>query len=237
MAALGEGDIAARLRAVQGAVAAATAAAGRPPGAVQLLAVSKTQPAEAVAAALRAGQRAFGENYAQELRDKARQLAAPEGPLWHFIGTLQRNKVNMVVGTAALVHTVDGAELAAALAARARRLGVVQDCLVEVNVGGEAQKGGCAPEALGALLDAISAEGGALRCRGLMCIPPPAEDPEGSRPHFARLRALRDEHARTPRAHAELVELSMGMSHDFAVAIAEGATIVRVGTAIFGSRA
>ncbi|MCS6915551.1 MAG: YggS family pyridoxal phosphate-dependent enzyme [Myxococcales bacterium] len=229
-------ELAGRLAAVRAAVQAACVRAGRDPASVTLVAVSKGQPVAALAAALSLGQRDLGENYAQELRDKARALAA-QGPRWHFVGTLQRNKVHLVVGTATLIHTVDSVPLAEALAARARRvLPGGQACLVEVNVAAEAHKGGCPPEQLGTLLDAISAQGGALRCLGLMCIPPPCSDPEASRPHFRQLRALLEAERSRQRPHVELNELSMGMSRDFAVAIEEGATLVRIGTAVFGPR-
>ena len=237
MAALAE-----RLSTLRAEIAAACARSGRAPGSVSLVAVSKLQPASAIAEAGRCGQRDFGENYAQELRDKQKELTGEaEAVRWHFIGPLQRNKVHLVVGRVALIHSVDSRELAAALAARAAKLasasgeGLVQPCLVQVNLAGEEQKAGCPPDELGALLDAIAATG-TLRCRGLMCLPPDVPDPEQARPYFRRLRELRDAQAQRPRAGVELVELSMGMSHDFAVAIAEGATLIRVGTALFGAR-
>lgn len=236
MAALAE-----RLAELQAAIAKACAHSGRAPDAVTLIAVSKLQPASAVREALRCGQRDFGENYAQELRDKRQELASePDAARWHFIGPLQRNKVHLVVGRVELIHSVDSRELAAAIGARAARQSadgpaLVQDCLVQVNLAGEEQKAGCPPGELPALLDFIAATAG-LRCRGLMCIPPATEQPEDARPYFRRLRELRDEQARIPRPHVELHELSMGMSHDFAVAIAEGATLIRVGTALFGAR-
>jgi pyridoxal phosphate enzyme (YggS family) len=230
-------------------------AAGRSEADVRLVAVSKLQPAAAVAAALDLGLCDFGENYAQELRDKDAELARATSadsprpkPRWHFIGPLQRNKVNLVVGRATLIHSVDNLALVTALGERVLRLqqqattkaqaDQVQDCLVQVNVGGEEQKSGCHPKALAAILDAIAAQDGRLRCRGLMCIPPPVSDGdvESVRPYFASLRRLRDEHARVARPHVPLTELSMGMSQDYAVAIAEGATLIRVGTALFGAR-
>jgi pyridoxal phosphate enzyme (YggS family) len=237
----GGADVASRLAGLRAAIAAACSRAGRDPQAVRLLAVSKLQPVSAIVEALRAGQLHFGENYAQELRDKDAELRAlPEaaGLTWHFIGPLQRNKVHLVLGRAALIHSVDRTELVAALRARLERTpgAQPQDLLIEVGLAGEAQKAGLEPAAVPALLDAISAQGGALRCRGLMCMPPLADDPEASRPYFRALRELRDRLAQTPRPHVELAELSMGMSHDFAVAIEEGATIVRIGTALFGAR-
>jgi pyridoxal phosphate enzyme (YggS family) len=202
------------------------------------LAVSKKMTADDVRAALAAGQRAFGENYAQELRDKRAELAQdrasptlPPPPEWHYIGPLQSNKIKYVAGQVALVHTVDSAALLEAIEAR----GVPQACLVQVNVAGEAQKRGLAPGDLPALLDRFAALSHAT-CAGLMVIPPFTENPDDARPHFAALRALRDREAAIARPHVELRELSMGMSGDLEVAVAEGATIVRVGTAIFGTR-
>lgn len=217
---------------VRARIAAAERAAGRAPGSVKLLAVSKKMPPDDVRAALAAGQRAFGENYAQELRDKRAALAAdPAPPEWHYIGPLQSNKVKYVAGQVALVHTVDSVALLEALAAR----GVPQACLVQVNVASEAQKRGIAPADLSALLDRFAALPN-VSCAGLMLIPPLTEDPEAARPHFAALRALRDREAGRPRPRVDLRELSMGMSGDLEAAIAEGATIVRVGTALFGTR-
>jgi pyridoxal phosphate enzyme (YggS family) len=202
-------------------IVAAARAAGRDPTAITLVAVSKTVPAERVQEAVRAGHDLFGENYAQELRDKAR---AVRGARWHFIGPLQRNKVKYVVGVAELIHSVDSPSLLDEIAARADKLGVVQRCLVQVNVGAESQKSGCAVADLPALVRAFAARP-SVRCEGLMCIPPDGVPP---RPFFENLGKL---------AAAEgLGTLSMGMSSDFAEAIAAGATIVRVGTAIFGER-
>ncbi len=224
-------EIATRLTDVRRRLEEATAQAGRPAGSVQLLAVSKNKPPEAIRAAYAAGQRAFGENYAQELAQKAEALRDLPDIEWHFIGRLQRNKARQVVQAARTVHTVDRPELAAELGKRASAAGIRLRVLVEVNVSGEASKGGCPPEALGSVLAAIRAEP-SLTAVGLMTIPPDTPDPEGARPFFAALRALRDREG----GAAALPELSMGMTHDFPVAVAEGATIVRVGTAIFGAR-
>jgi PLP dependent protein len=224
--------IAAGLARVRDRVAAAERGAGRPPGSVRLVAVSKKMTADDVRAALAAGQRLFGESYGQELRDKRAALAgdAP-APEWHFIGPLQGNKVKYVAGQVALVHSVDSLSLAEAIEARR----VPQACLVQVNVAGESSKHGVAPDALPALLDRF-ATFAHLRCAGLMLIPPLGASPETARPHFAALRALRDAEQARARPNVDLAELSMGMSEDFEVAIAEGATLVRVGTAIFGRR-
>jgi hypothetical protein len=188
---------------------------------VTLIAVSKMVPVERVREALAVGQEAFGENYAQELRDKARLV---NGARWHFIGPLQRNKIKYVVGVAELIHSIDSPSLVDEVAARADKLGVVQRCLVQVNVGREPQKRGCMPDDVPALVRAFAARP-SVRCEGLMCIPPDGVPP---RPFFDNLARL---------AAAEgLSALSMGMSSDYVEAIAAGATIVRVGTAIFGAR-
>jgi pyridoxal phosphate enzyme (YggS family) len=221
--------IAEGLAGVRARIAAAERAAGRGTGSVRLLAISKKMSPEDVRAALSAGQRTFGENYAQELRDKRAALLGDDpAPEWHFVGPLQSNKVKYVAGQVALIHSVDSPALLAAIDAR----GAPQPCLVQVNVAGEAQKRGVARQELPALLDAFAAAKN-VRCHGLMLIPPFDEDP---RPHFAALRTLRDREALQSRPNVDLRELSMGMSDDFELAIAEGATIVRVGTAIFGAR-
>jgi len=224
-------EIAAGLSRVRARIAAAERAAGRAPGSVRLVAVSKKMAVADVEAARGAGQLDLGENYAQELRDKREALAGASDLRWHFIGPLQSNKVKLVAGHVALIHSID----AEALLDEIERRGAPQACLVQVNVAGEAQKRGVPPGALPALLDRFAAAR-AARCEGLMVIPPYADDPEVSRASFAALRALRDREAARPRPHVDLRELSMGMSHDLEVAIAEGATIVRVGTAIFGAR-
>lgn len=216
--------IAERLASVRDAIAAACKKAGRDPSTVRLVAVSKFHPPEAIREAWEAGQRDFGENYAQHLRDKMAALSDLQPIRWHAIGHLQTNKARYVAGKA-LVHTLDRIELAEELV---RRAGGPVECLVEVNVADEPQKSGVSPRDLPERLEELRRVEGIV-LRGLMCIPPAAEDPEASRPWFRRLRALRDE--LLPGG-----ELSMGMSHDFAVAIEEGATMVRIGTAIFGPR-
>ncbi len=216
--------IAARLAVVRARIDAACAVAGRDPAEVTLVAVSKKHPAAAIREAYAAGQRDFGENYAQELRDKMRELDDLPDIRWHAIGHLQANKAKYVAGKA-LVHTLDRADLAQELV---RRAGGTVACLVEVNVADEPQKSGVSPDDLPERLAELRAVAG-LELRGLMCIPPDADDPEDTRRWFRRLRELRD--TLLPDG-----ALSMGMSHDYAVAIEEGATLVRVGTAIFGAR-
>lgn len=197
--------------------------AGIPPG-VTLVAVSKAQPALAVREAYAAGQRDFGENYVQEWRAKAEALADLPEIVWHLVGTLQTNKVKYLVGKVGLVHAVDREDLASEIARRSAQRGIATRVLVEVNVAGEGSKSGCAPAEVPRLVETIRALPG-LDLAGLMCIPPAEADP---RPHFAALRRMRDA--------LGLAELSMGMSADYRIAIEEGATLVRVGTAIFGER-
>ena len=194
------------------------------PAGVTLVAVSKAQPAEAIREAYAAGQRDFGENYAQEWRAKADALDDCPDLRWHFIGGLQTNKAKLIAGRVAYVHTVDRLELARELSRRlaARQAGL--RVFIEVNVAGEVSKEGCSPEA--ATERAAAVRGlPALELAGLMCVPPAGGDP---RPHFRLLRSLRD--------RLGLKELSMGMSGDWREAVEEGATFVRIGTAIFGER-
>jgi PLP dependent protein len=219
-----------RWRAVRDTVAAACARAGRDPGGVTIVAVSKRHPASAIEQAIAAGVTDVGENYAQELVDKAAQVRSPVR--WHFIGRLQRNKVRLVLGRAVLIHAVDSVRLAEEIERRAADAGLVQPVLVEVNVAGEDTKGGVAPANAAMLVSGLAGLTH-VRCDGLMTMPPPAPDPEASRPYFAALRALRDELATPERP---LPVLSMGMSADYAAAVVEGATHLRVGTAIFGER-
>jgi PLP dependent protein len=220
-----------RLAAIRARIDEATQHAGRLPGSVRLVAVSKTKPAEAIRIAYAAGQRDFGENYVQELTDKAAQLADLPDLRWHFIGALQRNKAKPATNVSTMIHTVDREELVSELQKRAAALGKQLEVLIEVNVGDESSKSGVAIDALSGLLEKARRTTH-LRVRGLMAIPPMLDDPETVRPYFAKLRQLRDAHGGT----VSLPELSMGMSHDYVVAIEEGSTLVRVGTAIFGSR-
>jgi len=222
--------IAPRWAAVRARVEAACVRAGRDPGEVTVIAVSKLHPATAIREAVEAGVRDLGENYAQELVAKQAEVASLAAPVrWHFIGRLQRNKAKLVAGKVALIHAVDSIELGIEIGRRAITRGAVQSVLIAVNLAGEATKGGVPGEAVAALVDQLADTPG-IQLDGLMTMPPPAEDPELSRPHFRALRHLRDG-LRRP-----LPVLSMGMSADFEVAIAEGATHVRIGTAIFGER-
>jgi hypothetical protein len=220
-----------RLLAVQARIEAAAHAGGRDPAAVSLLAVSKTWPAAAVREAAAAGQRAFGENYVQEGVDKVEALREL-GLEWHFIGPLQSNKTRPVANAFDWVHGIDRLKIAERLSAqRDVHLPPLNVC-IQVNVSGEDSKSGVAPEEVAALAQAVAALP-RLCLRGLMCIPEPTEDTALLRSRFALLRRLRDE---LVASGLVLDTLSMGMSHDIEPAIAEGATIVRVGTAIFGER-
>jgi pyridoxal phosphate enzyme (YggS family) len=226
-------SIAEALASVRLRIDAAAAQSGRQPASVRLIAVSKTQPAAAVREAYAAGQRDFGENYVQELLQKAEELSELSELRWHFIGHLQRNKAKQVAPLASLVHSVDSLELGRELAKRVatvatdRRLSV----LVEVSIAGEAQKHGAAPEDLAELFAGLEALP-QLALRGLMCVPPLTGDAAAARPYFDELSRLRELHGGSRR----LPELSMGMTADLEHAVAAGATLVRVGTAIFGAR-
>lgn len=233
-------EVAARLAAVRERIAAAAARAGRRPESVTLVGASKGQPVEKLVAAARAGLAHVGENYVQEAAAKLPELRAalePLGskpPICHFIGRLQRNKAGAAVELFDVIETLDRPRLGDALERRAAAAARQLDVLVEVDVSGERQKGGVSAEALPALL-AHARAWQQLRVRGLMAIPAAQSNPERMRPAFARLRELRDGLRGAPGGE-QLEELSMGMSSDFEVAIEEGATIVRVGTALFGPR-
>lgn len=204
---------------------------GRNSSSVKLVAVSKTKSAAHIREAYEAGQRAFGENYAQELKEKSQELADLDIE-WHFIGHLQKNKAKLVAPVAACVETIDSIELAEMLNRRAaRRI----SCLIEVNTGGESAKSGIAPAEIFGLARKVLALPNLNLC-GIMTIPPYDPDPEKSRPYFKQLKIILDSLNADLPIENPLRELSMGMSHDFETAIEEGATIVRVGTAIFGER-
>lgn len=224
-----------RLQKLRLRIATAAARRGRSAADVKLLAVTKTQPPEQVLAAVALGLRAFGENRVQEAQRKLPEVTRACGVAleWHLVGRLQRNKARAAAELFDVIHSVDRIELAEALARAAEACGRRPRVLLQVELDLEPQKGGAAPEELPELAAAVDALP-ALELVGLMAIPRPTPDPEDMRPSFARLRALRD--ALAAGRGRSLPELSMGMSADFEVAIAEGATLVRVGTAIFGER-
>jgi pyridoxal phosphate enzyme (YggS family) len=208
--------------------------AGRDPGKVRLLAVSKTFDLDHVRAAAAAGQEDFGENRVQEALQKM-DGSADLKIRWHLIGTLQSNKVRKAVPRFSAIHSVDSRRLLEAIDAAATETGTVQEVLVQVDLAGEATKHGAPPtEAMDIVRAAVSCR--SAHCVGLMTIPPYFEHPEDARPYFVRLRDLRDTLLGEGLDPALLRELSMGMSHDFEIAVQEGATLVRLGTAIFGKR-
>lgn len=226
--------IADNLAAVKERMAEAARKAGRKPNAVRLVAVSKTVPVERIAEAGAMDGCVFGENKVQEARDKIEALRK-ESYHWHFIGHLQRNKVKYIPGLFELIHSVDNSELAEEIHRHSLKHNLVTPVLIQVNVSGETSKSGVNPGDLEELLEMLVSLNG-ISVRGLMTIPPFDPDPEKSRKHFAALRKLRNRMLKVNIENIAMDELSMGMSNDFEVAIEEGATWVRVGTAIFGDR-
>ena len=224
-------DIAANLAGIRDQIASAARRAGRDTSAVRLVAVSKTHPAEAVRTAVAAQQRVFGESRVQEAREKI--PACPPGLEWHFIGHLQKNKIRQALPLFSFFHSIDGAALADAMNRIAGETGKPVEGLLEVNISGEETKHGFTPDELRKEFASL-AKLPHLRVRGLMTMAPYSDNPEDARPVFRALRELRDE---LQSAHGHpLPELSMGMSGDFVPAIEEGATLVRVGSSIFGAR-
>ncbi len=223
------------LAAIEERIRAAAIESGRDPDEIRLIAVSKTVPAERVREAVQAGAHTLGENYIQETREKVEALKETPAS-WHFIGHLQTNKAKYVVRFADLIHSVDRIKLAAELDKQANKLGKIQPILIQVNVSGEATKSGTAPEDLRELLQEASQLPN-ISIQGFMTLPPFFDDPKRARPYFRRLAELRDEMAALNIENISVKELSMGMTGDFEAAIAEGATMVRIGTAIFGARA
>lgn len=223
-----------RLQAVRDRIAAACARSGRAPSDVTLVGISKTHPAAAVREAFAGGLRDFGENRVQEAESKAGELADLRGAglRWHLVGHLQANKAKKAAALFDVVHSLDDAGLGTRLDRAAAEAGRVLPVLLQVDLAGEATKFGLEEARLLATLESLRALA-SLRVEGLMVLPPYVDDPEATRPFFRRLRALRDQAAAAGLCGSQL---SMGMSHDFEVAIEEGATLVRVGTALFGAR-
>ena len=226
-------SIASNIAEIRSRIDAACQRCQRDPGSVRLVAVSKTHPGASVDEAAAAGQEIFGENYVQEFAAKTEAVQAPVQ--WHFIGSLQSNKVKYLAGRVAMIHSVDRLSLADELDRQWGKLGQTLEILIEVNLGDEESKGGASTDAAITLVRRIATLPHLQVC-GLMALPPYLEDGEAVRPYFRRLRELAAEIDACKIAGVSMRELSMGMSHDFEVAIEEGATLVRVGTAIFGSR-
>ena len=226
-------DVAGNYRKVLDRINEAAARGGRDPQTIKLLGASKSQPVDRIRAAIEAGVRLFGENYVQEAQ--AKKAAIRESVEWHMIGRLQRNKVKIAVDLFDLIESVDSLGLARELDQEGKKRGRVVRAFVEVNLAGEESKSGIAREQVAALLE----EAGKLshlRIEGLMAVPPMRENPEDARSYFRALRELSAELEAKKIPNVDLKELSMGMTHDFPVAIEEGATLVRIGTAIFGPR-
>ena len=229
------GEFQERLDAVRVRIERAARRAGRDPGAITLVAASKTVSVERLVEAMACGCRIFGENRVQEALAKIETMKEGSGVEWHLIGPLQPNKVKHAAGRFTLLHAVDRLDVAGRLDRAARERGITQAVLLEVNVSGETTKHGFSPDDLVGAVERMGTLPG-LRVLGLMTIPPPVGKPEEARPHFRRLRELADQVEALGIPGVSMKDLSMGMSADFEVAIEEGATMVRVGTALFGPR-
>jgi hypothetical protein len=226
-------DIAANYARIREQVAEAARRSGRQPNSVTIVCAAKTKGPAAVQAALAAGARDIGENYVQEAQQKIAQVTTPAR--WHLIGHLQRNKAKTAVQLFTLIHSLDSVALARELHRQGEKHNKTVRTLIEVNLGGETTKSGIALEGVEPLLEAASALSH-VQVEGFMTIPPPGSTAEAARPYFRALAELRDRYARFQTANVRFDELSMGMTDDFPVAIEEGATIVRIGRAIFGER-
>jgi len=226
-------SIADNISAIREKISAACERSGRDPEQVRLIAISKVKPAEDVDAAFAAGQQLFGESYVQEFRDKSSQVQSPVE--WHFVGGLQSNKVKYLRGKVEMIHSVDRLSLAEEISRQWQKEGASCKVLLQVNIGDEGQKSGCDQDQLEQLVRAVAALPNLQIC-GLMCLPPYCSEAEEVRPYFRRMRELAEQIDRLQIPGVSMVELSMGMSGDFEVAVEEGATLVRIGTAIFGAR-
>lgn len=224
-------SIAERIDSIRARISLAAQRAGRDPSSIQLVAVSKTHPVEAIEEAYAAGIRDFGENYAQEYSEKHKNLAHLKDIRWHFVGNLQTNKVRLVAPTISLIHCVDSAKLIRELARRSVERTSPLPVLIEVNIGQEQTKGGISPHELDSMISYVESEK-TLELKGLMAIPPPQKIHEHTRYFHRELYQLREQYGGPSR----LPILSMGMTDDFEIAIEEGSTLIRIGTAIFGTR-
>ncbi|MBK9308689.1 MAG: YggS family pyridoxal phosphate-dependent enzyme [Nitrospira sp.] len=234
MEALVDGTIAQRVQSVLAKIRSAEERAGRPAGSVRLVAVTKTVTVDFMQEGVSAGVTIFGENRVQEALPKVAALS--EAPVqWHFLGQLQRRKVRSVIGLFEMIHSVDSVELAREIDRRAGEAGCHQTVLIEVNIGNESTKAGFSPADVTQAVSTM-AEFSHIGIRGLMTIPPQTDDPDSVRPYFRKLHELSQQIAACKIPSVKMDELSMGMSNDYEVAIEEGATLVRVGTAIFGTR-
>lgn len=228
-------NIASNVQEIQDGINQAALRSGRDPSTVQLVAATKTVSLNLLVEAYEAGLRIFGENRLQEAQEKIPAIGPRQGLAWHFIGRMQRRKIKDIVGKFALIHSVESVEQAHAIDGVAEKLGIQQGILLEVNVAGEENKGGFVSNDIEdaiAQIDRLPH----VAIRGLMALPPFSDNPENSRPYFVELRQLRDSLAERKLTHGGMIELSMGMSRDYHIAIEEGATMVRVGSAIFGQR-
>jgi len=233
--ATGSNSIAKTIQTIREKIRQAALRVGRDPSSVRLVAATKTVSPANLEEAYAAGVRIFGENRLQEAQEKRRMLGPREGLAWHFIGRMQRRKIKDIVGNFALLHSVESVEQAQGINAAAEKLGIQQEVLLEVNIAGEASKGGFTSQELEAGIEALDRLPH-VSIQGLMTLPPWKENPEEVRPYFTQLCQLRNRLARQSWTHIRMAELSMGMSHDYEMAIEEGATMVRIGTAIFGAR-
>lgn len=222
------------IAAIQAQIAAAATACGRSPEEITLIGVSKRKPAALIEAAIASGHRDFGENYIQEAMEKIDAIGRDKA-VWHFIGHLQSNKARFAVNYFDLIHTVDKLKLAREISKQAAKIDKTQDILIQINIAEEETKSGAEAGEVTDLVKEISALPH-LRVKGLMCMPPFFDDPEEARPYFRQVKNISRDIDALALPRVEMAHLSMGMSNDFAVAVEEGATLVRVGTAIFGSR-
>lgn len=228
-------SIADTIQTIRGKILEAALRVGRDPSGIRLVASTKTVSPSSLEEAYAAGVRIFGENRFQEAQEKRRILGPREGLVWHFLGRMQRRKLKEIVGNFVLLHSVESHEQAHGINAAAEKLGIRQEVLLEVNIAGEASKGGFTSQDLEAGIEELDRLPH-VAIRGLMTLPPWKENPEEVRPYFTQLCQLRNRLARHSWTRVRMAELSMGMSHDYEIAIEEGATMIRIGTAIFGER-